>query len=371
MVEAVTFTAVIQHRVLRAECPKVAARCGGPSPEEPVTGSFPDDVKAHIQYGDTFTVLAGLMDTFGAVSDSRNSEFIDSLFGVTLSPGTVKNLRARCAEKVEPLMERVRETIRGGELCNSDETGVRVNGKLMWVHNSYTPEYTFQTISERRGVDGIGENGVIPGFSGTVVHDCWGPYFTFGHVSHADCGAHLLRALAGIQDMEPCHVWPGHFVDLLINMKSAKEGAQADGLSGLSDDVLDRFSSRYDWVLDLADTECPPPPEPEVRRRGRRRKGRERSLIERLRQLKDAVCRFVHDFRVPFDNNQAERDLRGIKTKHKVSRCFRSREGARKYLMVTSFLNTARKNGVNVHQALASAFSGHADFIPNPSSGSA
>ena len=341
------------------------------SSKEPETGSFPDNVKAYIQYGDTFTVLTGLLDAYGAVSDSRNSTLINSLFGVTLSPGTVKNMRQRCAEKISPLMEMVKKSIIESEACHSDETGVRVNGKLMWVHNSSTSEYTYQTISDKRGIEGIKENGVVPEFDGTSVHDCWNSYFIFDGVTHAICGAHILRELAGIQDLEPCHVWPGHFVDLLIRMKSAKEKAQTENRSELSEEELHRLRSRYDWVLELADTECPPLPESPVKKRGRRKKGKERSLIERLRKLKNAVCCFVNDFKVPFDNNQAERDLRGIKTKSKVSGCFRSSEGARNYLTISSFLNTAKKNGVNVFRALTSVFEGDVEFIQNPSSDSA
>ena len=108
---------------------------------------------------------------------------------------------------------------------------------------------------------------------------------------------------------------------------------------------------------------CPDPPDPPDRKRGRKKKGKERALIERLRRLKDAVCLFVHDFAVPFDNNQAERDVRNIKTKTKVSGCFRTEEGLQDYLDVMSYLGTAKKHGVSVFEALTAAFNGNLEII--------
>ena len=162
-------------------------------------------------------------------------------------------------------------------------------------------------------------NGVLPVYKGTAVHDCWGPYWGFQDVIHAVCLAHILRELKWVIEFIPEHTW--------------------------------------------AAEECPDPPDPPDRKRGRKKKGKERALIERLRRLKDAVCLFVHDFAVPFDNNQAERDVRNIKTKTKVSGCFRTEEGLQDYLDVMSYLGTAKKHGVSVFEALTAAFNGNLEII--------
>ena len=115
--------------------------------------------------------------------------------------------------------------------------------------------------------------------------------------------------------------------------------------------------------MDYANIECPPPDNTEPIKRGKRKKGKERSLIERLIKLKASVCLFIHNFAVPFDNNQAERDVRNVKTKSKVSGCFRSIKGAQTYLTITSYLSTARKQGIDAFEALTSAFNGKTEIV--------
>jgi transposase len=143
-----------------------------------------------------------------------------------------------------------------------------------------------------------------------------------------------------------------------MSMKKAKDSALEAGSDSLDRNMLLGFSSEYRRIIDVADRECPLLPEPKVKRRGRRKKGRERSLIERLRDNEDSICLFVRDFRVPFDNNQAERDVRNVKTKVKVSGCFRSEGGASNYVELMSYLSTCRKHGIGVYEAYLSAFRG-------------
>lgn len=123
------------------------------------------------------------------------------------------------------------------------------------------------------------------------------------------------------------------------------------------------FQRDYDEIMSYADKECPPPEVPKERKRGKIRRGKTRALIERLKKFKDDVCRFVHNFAVPFDNNQAERDVRNVKTKTKVSGCFRSIKGAQDYLKIMSFISTGNKHGINAFDALTAAFSGNAKII--------
>lgn len=99
------------------------------------------------------------------------------------------------------------------------------------------------------------------------------------------------------------------------------------------------------------------------KKRGRKKKGKILAPVERLANYKVSVCLFIHNFRVTFDNNQAEHDLRMIKVKTKVSGCFRIEEGARDYLKIMSYVGTPRKQGYNAYEASKNAISGHPDFI--------
>ena len=146
-------------------------------------------------------------------------------------------------------------------------------------------------------------------------------------------------------------------------MKKARDKAAAKGKTKLSYYYLRKFDTEYDRLMKLADEECPLPADPPQKKKGRKRKGKERSLIERLMALKASVCLFIRNFDVPFDNNQAERDVRNVKTKNKVSGCFRTESGAQAYLDIMSYISTGRKHGVSAYEALTAAFAGNAEIV--------
>ena len=125
---------------------------------------------------------------------------------------------------------------------------------------------------------------------------------------------------------------------------------------------LHKFDKKYDTLIKLAREENPLP-ETADKKRGRKKKGKILALVERLDNYKASVCLFVKNFFVPFDNNQAERDIRMIKVKTKVSGCFRSEDGARDYLKIMSYIGTAHKRGFNAYEAIRQAISGHPEVI--------
>ena len=354
-VNAVITTKVTEHQTIRvSSCP-----CSG----EALSGEFPEGIRAYVQYGDSVSVLAGLLSTYGAVSTMRIHVLLGSLLGVSLSTGTITSMVSKCAQKVGNTLETIKSMLIGAKVANFDETGTDVNGKIIWVHNSSTPELTYQTINAKRGQVGMEGNGVLPRFSGIAVHDCWSPYWKYDGIFHAVCNAHLLRELTGVEQYSPDHQWAPGFKTLLRSMKKARDKAEAKGKTRLSYYYLHKFDTEYDRLMKMADEECPLPPDLPQKKRGRKKKGKERSLIERLMALKASVCLFIRDFNVPFDNNQAERDVRNVKTKTKVSGCFRTESGAQDYLDIMSYISTGRKHGVSAYEALTAAFAGNAEIV--------
>jgi len=354
-VNVVVSTKVTEHQSLEA------VRC--PYGEKVPAAAFPENIRAYVQYGDSVSVLVGLLNTYGAVSVNRIHILLGSLMGVGLSTGTIASMTSQCASKVGGTLATIKEMLVKEDVVHFDETGTDVNGKTIWVHNSSTPSLTYQTINGKRGQGGMEANGVLPAFKGTAMHDCWSPYWKYNDVRHAVCCAHLLRELTWVEDFCENHGWATRFKKILLDMKKARERTAERGKGEISQYYSRKFEAEYDDIIREAEAACPEPPVPPDKRRGRKKKGKVRSLLERVKSLKESICLFLHDFLVPFDNNQAERDVRNVKTKTKVSGCFRTEDGAQNYLDVMSFLSTGMKHGVSVFNALTAAFAGNGTIV--------
>ncbi len=325
-------------------------------------GTFPANIKAAVQYGKNLQAMVVAFNTVGAVSINRTHEILGSVFNIPLSTGTIKNMVTRCADSLKPAYEKIHQAMVNLGLIHCDETGTRIDGKTWWVHNASDMDLTYLTIDRKRGQAGMDAAGILPKYHGIIVHDCWGSYWKYQDALHAVCCAHLLRELNGVEENHPEQTWAAKFKELLLAMKKVKDKALADGKDEVSCYHLHKFDKQYDEILKTAYAENPLP-ESTAKKRGRRKKSKVLNLICRLENYKAAVCLFIKNLCVPFDSNQAERDLRMIKVKTKVSGCFRSEEGAQEYLTIMSYIGTAHKHGINAFTAIREALDGNSDII--------
>ena len=325
-------------------------------------GEFPSDVKATVQYGENLQALSVALNTVGAVSIKRTHEILSGVFNIPIATGTISSMVKRCADSLSDTVNKIKDKMTDSALGHFDETGTRVDKKLWWVHDASNCEYTYLDISPKRGTAGMEQCGVLTEFQGIAVHDCWASYWHYSDIQHAVCCAHLLRELTGIDENHPEQKWASAFIDLLLEMKKVKDEAVEKGKDSLSYYHYHKFDKKYDELIEQARKENPLP-ETTEKKRGRKKKGKILALVERLANYKASVCLFIHNFMIPFDNNQAERDLRMIKVKTKVSGCFRTEEGAKDYLKIMSYIGTAHKKGYNAYEAIKKAISGHSDFI--------
>ena len=203
---------------------------------------------------------------------------------------------------------------------------------------------------------------VLPHARGIIVHDCWDSYWQYPDVAHAVCCAHLLRELNGVIENHPEQTWAPKFRRLLLDMKKSRDEAVQEHRDELSSQQLSKFDTEYDDIIKTAYEENPLP-ETSAKKRGRKKKSKVLNLICRLDNYKASVCLFIKNLCVPFDNNQAERDLRMVKVKTKVSGCFRSEEGAQEYLTIMSYIGCANKHHINAFTAIREALNGNPDII--------
>ena len=330
-----------------------------------LVGEFPAEAKATKQYGFVVSALALILPTECTVSIARTHKFLKDMTGFPISTGWVQSVVSGCKERLSDFRNRLRRMVQESAVVNFDETWERVNGETRYVHNASTDKLTYQTVSKKRGKDGMTEAGVLPGFKGIAVHDRWVPYWNFSTVGgHGVCCAHLLRDAQGLHERNP-HKWFFRlFIYILLKMKKLKERRIRQGKDVSSARSLREYSIMYDNIITLGRVEYPIEESPH--KKGRPALGKARSFVESMAKLKAEVCLFFTDFAVPFDNNQAERDLRHIKVKQKVSGCFRTEEGADNFACIHSFLSTAKKMGHSVMEAISQMLNGNSNAILVP-----
>jgi transposase len=294
------------------------------------------------------------------VSISRTHEILSGVFGLPISTGTIAGMVKSCAEAVSVAVEGIKEKLMHEPQLHFDETGTRVNGKTNWAHVACTPDLTYISVEEQRGKTGMDKAGILPNFTGIGIHDCYGSYFSYKSMGHGLCCAHLLRELTAVSENYG-QAWAEDMIELLLDMKDSKEIYQSRGQLSAPEDVWEMCSNLYDEITAEAQA-LNPIIEKKPNKRGRQKRGKVGALVDRLVLRKDQWLLFFTDFSVPFDNNQAERDIRMFKVKQKVSGCFRTIDGAKDFAKISSFIGTARKKGISAFKAIKNAILGNSDL---------
>lgn len=321
--------------------------------------AFPLGVTQAVQYGKRIKSQMVYFHEYQLLPLERTSETFHDLYNQDIAEGTILSACQELAEQVAPVQEAVKEHLTyTAKVVRFDESGARVTGKLHWFHVSCNERLTYYAVHAKRGKIAMNEIGILPNFKGRAIHDDLPSYFRYG-CDHGLCNAHHLRSLEFLLERYP-QAWVKKLKELLLEIKAAVEKAVAKAKTRLPAKMLDHFSSRYDTILKQGFKQCPSPAEPEgqKRKRGRPKQSFAKNLLDRLRDHQQAVLAFMYDFNVPFENNLAERDIRMLKVKQKISGCFRSFHGAEIFCRIRGYISTARKNGQCVLEALHSAFCG-------------
>ncbi len=313
---------------------------------------FPADVSAPVQYGPVVRALAAYFCVYQHVPVDRAAQMFSDCFNIPIATGTVVAIIKSCAGGLGSFETVVRELLIAAPVAHFDETGGRIGGKLQWIHSASTQSLTQYTAHEKRGRVAMTAAGVLPSFGGIAVHDGWASYRGYGS-DHGLCNAHHLRELRAVIE-QPGQEWAGTMATLLVEIKKGVAAAAAEGSAVLDPVVLAGYRTRYAEIITTGHG-VNPPPEPSGRR-GRTARSPAANLLERLDERRDDVLHFARDFRVPWDNNLAERDIRMVKLQQKISGCWRTSEGAKNFCTIRSYISTMRKQRQNVLDGLRSVF---------------
>lgn len=336
---------VTEHRALTRRCGHCHAT---------TTARLPAEATAPACYGPRVRALVSYFSAGHFVPVERCAQIMGEAFGLPIATGTVAGMVAQTASNLAPFTARVRQALAAAGVVGVDETGGRVDGRLAWIHVASTATLTLLTAHSRRGRVGSDDNGVLPGFGGVAVHDGWAAYRGYD-CAHALCNAHHLRELQAAA--ETGQQWAAHLADTLRCAHRAVKAAKAAGANSLDPQLLAAINARYAGHIAQGHEQNPARPGP---------RSKAANLLARLDERREQVLRFTVDFDVPFDNNQAERDLRPIKLQQKVSGCWRTMTGAQRFATTRSYISTLRKHGLGLLDGITRATLGDPWLPPLP-----
>ena len=337
---------VIEHRRMRSLC-----TCGAVH-----GGVFPVDVTAPVQYGSRLKAVCVNLNQQQFVPLGRTSEFMADTFGVAVSETSVLAFTHEAAQVLQPLYPQIGQAVQAAPVVCADETGIRIQGHLEWLHCAVTPGLSYLAHHPKRGMLAIEAIGIVPRVLGTLVHDGLRSYKQLD-CAHSLCNAHHLRELVYVHDSlneKAFDDWAGQMMETLLQGKK-----EVDALGGpLPPERMQWYEHKWLTLLDSGERLNPrqEPDDSFTRKRGKHKQSTQFNLLARLRQYKEDVWRFATDVGVAFTNNLAEQALRMSKVRQKVSGCFRTDEGARTFFAIHSYLQTMRKQRVNLFDCLVSVF---------------
>ncbi|MBL0708137.1 MAG: IS66 family transposase [Sulfurimonas sp.] len=322
---------------------------------------FPENINATTQYGDKLKSFISYLNAYQMLPYERIAETIEDLTSHKMSTGTIYNFLNTHYESLQKFEVALKESLLKEEVLHSDETGINIRGKLHWIHVASSSVMTYYMLHQKRGREAMDDMNIIPNYNGVLVHDHWTPYNHYS-CTHSYCNAHILRELTGITQKESV-VWSQDMHTLLTNMNIAVHKAKNSDKSELSQAQMQKFITNYEKIIKSANNYYPPPDKTIKKARGRPKQEKGKNLLDRLSKYQDETLRFLSDFRVPFTNNLAERDLRMIKVKEKISGSFASFKGGEIFCRIRSYISTLKKNNIAVLQGLRDALAGKS-YVP-------
>jgi transposase len=296
------------------------------------------------------------LNQYHLIPYERVTEIFEDLFGQSISQGTLLNALETSYHNLESTENWIKERILDSNTAHFDETGLYLGGKRVWLHNASTEGFTYYFNHSKRGREAMDDAGILPNYKGVAVHDHWEPYNSYENCAHAFCNVHHLRELIRAYEQDGAY-WANEMKELLIEIKEKVDEAKNSGKQALESDMINSYHQRYQNILREAIKTYPSEEEAKDKhKRGRKKRSKSKNLLDRLIKYEKETLRFMEDFEVPFDNSLAERDIRMVKVKQKISGCFRSKDGPNHFCRIRGFISTAKKQGKNILEYLSKTF---------------
>jgi len=288
----------------------------------------------------------------------RITQLIQDIYEHKISTGTVFNILNNTSENLQGFENSLKTRVLKEEALHSDETGINVNGNLKWIHTVSSNRLTFYHIHNKRGSEAIEDADILPRYKNILTHDFFSSYNQYNNITHSYCNAHIIRELQAEIDTNG-YKWAKDMQSLLktINKEVIKHKERQK--NSLSSKKIEQFEIYYSKITKSALDYYKPPPDTDKKekKKGKQKQEKGKNLLDRLIKYKDGILLFMYNFNVEFTNNQAERDLRMIKVKQKVSGTFASFKGGEMFCRIKGYISTLKKNDKKVLEGLRLCYS--------------
>ena len=306
------------------------------------------------QHGPNIWALTVHLTQDQLVPFARACELVQALYHLDISPATLLQWVHEGDQLLTPIVQAIVQKIQAVPVMNVDESGLRVQSCLQWLHAAATPTHAWYGVHPKRGMQAIQDHGILPNYVGILVHGCWAPYWSL-NCDHSLCGAHLPRELI-FQKKTHTQPWSQNIIDTLLAAQQACKAARAAN-TVLPATQIEGFAAQCRAHLQDAQAQNQPQPK-KPGQRGRAKQSGAFNLLHRLLERKQQVLRFMCDLTVPVTNKLAERAIRMPKVKQRISDCFCTLLGADNFCVIRSYLDAARKQGFGMLHAMQAIFSG-------------
>lgn len=306
------------------------------------------ELNQQVQYGANIKSLVNYLNVYQIIPYKRLTQLLEVLYGHKISQGSISNFNREASLKLVSFISQLKQNLSAkSQVVNADETGCMVSKQLSWVHVYSNRTVTLLEGSEYRGKKAIDKIGILPQMQGTIIHDRFGSYFQYTNVKHGLCNAHILRDIKAAQ-INNNMVWLENIKQILLRSKNTKDKGRLTKNSAKIwqtkfENILRNQRVYYQKQEELLRKKKP---------KGNLKRPPDHKLFIAFWKYRKEILLFLHDLEVPFDNNQAERDLRMLKVKMKVSNQFKSLDWLNVHASIRSFISTAQKQKLNLFQCL-------------------
>ncbi len=340
----------VAHQQMRSTC-----TCGAVH-----LGAWPVGVNAPAQYGASVKAMAVHLNQYHLVPLARTASLMQDFYGARLSQASIQTFAQEAAQALQPTVASIAQAVQGSAVVHADESGIRIKGKLHWLHCAVTATLTWLAPHAKRGASAFEALGLLQGVKGVLVHDGLISYKGLD-CTHSLCNAHHIRELVYVHEQENQKMWDTwaqEMIDLLLLALKEVDAKEAP----LNTRRQAWFHAQWSKLLERGEEFNPPnqrtgtSQDAGLGSRGRLKQSKATNLLKRLRDHREDVWRFMSEDGVPFTNNLAEQALRMSKVKQKISGCFRTEHGADTFFTIRSYLATMHKQKGNLFDCLVSVF---------------